>query len=311
MKVSSTIIAISCASSSAAFAPHSSAARQPTVVKGYLDDLSSELYKEDATPDVEADARENNAMKKDEQDRFGPGSFESFVEFDEFDGGDGQMGVAGDGVQGLDKSDFATGEIASTMNKSQMRSARNAWGTSSGYADELRAKGVDSARAQQMENWNNQQEIKKKKEAQRFMTEDFDKIDENAEQDWRTLAKFGVERNDDFDLDSEFGAVTAAEADIEGTVELTARPGTMAGGVGIHEIFLKNPYMGFADFRAAFTPDSANAFSVDPAEGSISQREDTTFSIRFRPESIGQFEGHLVIQTEDFKKVWKVIGSTA
>jgi hypothetical protein len=81
------------------------------------------------------------------------------------------------------------------MNKSKMRSARNAWGTSSGYADELRAKGVDSARAQQMENWNNQLEIKKKKEAQRYMTEDFD-TESSGEQDWRTLAKFGVERND-------------------------------------------------------------------------------------------------------------------
>jgi hypothetical protein len=195
MKLSSTIIAISYASSSAAFAPHSSTARQQTVVKGYLDDLSSELYKEDGTPDVEADKAENNAMKKEDQDRYGPGSFEDFVEFEEFDGGDGQMGVAGDGEKGLDKSDFATGALASQMNKSKMRSARNAWGTSSGYADELRAKGVDSARAQQMENWNNQLEIKKKKEAQRYMTEDFD-TESSGEQDWRTLAKFGVERND-------------------------------------------------------------------------------------------------------------------
>jgi hypothetical protein len=46
-----------------------------------------------------------------------------------------------------------------------------------------------------MENWNNQLEIKKKKEAQRYMTEDFD-TESSGEQDWRTLAKFGVERND-------------------------------------------------------------------------------------------------------------------
>ena len=195
MKLSSTIIAISCASTSAAFVPHSSLSRQPILVKGYLDDLSAELYKEDGTPDVEADSREANAMKKGEQDRYGPGNFDAFVDFDEFDGGDGQMGVAGDGAKGLDKSDFSgTGELAG-QNASRMRSAKNAWGSSTGYADELRAKGVDSARAQQMENWNNQQEIRKKKEAQRYMTEVFDQNESNGEADWRTLAKFGVERN--------------------------------------------------------------------------------------------------------------------
>jgi len=194
MKLSSTIIAISCASTSAAFVSQSSPVRHPILVKGYLDDLSEELYKEDATPDVDADSREANQMKKGDQDRFGPGNFDQFVDFDEFDGGDGQMGVAGDGVKGLDKSDFASGELAG-QDASRMRSAKNAWGTSTGYADELRAKGVDSARAQQMENWNNQQEIRKKKEAQRYMTEQYDTIETNAEADWRTLAKFGVERN--------------------------------------------------------------------------------------------------------------------
>ena len=113
----------------------------------------------------------------------------------------------------------------------------------------------------------------------------------------------------DVNLNDAFGAVSADVAEYEEIIEIAARTGSMA--VGIHEIYLKNPYMGFADFRAAFTPESGNAFSVTPAEGSITQKEATAFQIRFKPESIGTFEGSLVIQTEDFKKVWKIIGSTA
>lgn len=198
MKFASAILVISCTSlASAAFAPFSTSPSQRTLLKGYLDDLSSELYKPDATPDVEADKREANNMDESQLDRFGPGNWNQFVDFHEFDGGDGQMGVAGDGEKGLDKKDFETGELASQVNKSRMRSARNAWGTSTGYAEKLvTEQGMDSARAQQLENWHNQQEIRKKKEQQRFITEQFDKVQENAEADWRTLAKFGVERND-------------------------------------------------------------------------------------------------------------------
>ena len=73
---------------------------------------------------------------------------------------------------------------------------------------------------------------------------------------------------------------------------------------------MRNEYMGFADFRAAFTSDSNPSFSVEPAEGSLSAKEDTEFIIRFKPQSPGTSEGSLVIETEDFKKTWKVIGST-
>eukprot|EP00558_Chaetoceros_sp_UNC1202_P009279 CAMPEP_0197240666 /NCGR_PEP_ID=MMETSP1429-20130617/6888_1 /TAXON_ID=49237 /ORGANISM="Chaetoceros sp., Strain UNC1202" /LENGTH=307 /DNA_ID=CAMNT_0042700349 /DNA_START=47 /DNA_END=970 /DNA_ORIENTATION=- len=306
MKVTSAILALSCASTaSAAFVPHAASRQSTLIVRGYLDDLSSELYKEDATPDVEGDTREANAMTKDQIDRFGPGNLNDFVDFEEFDGGDGQMGVAGDGTTGLDKSDFDTSELAQSMNKSRARSAKNAWGTSTGYADQLIEKGVDGARAQQLENWHNQREISKKKQEQRFMSEQFDQNEQNAEADWRTLAKFGVERNADFDMNDAFGQVSEVDGELEGTIELSAR----TGAIGYHEINLKNPYMGFADFRAALTGTSA-AWSITPAEGSLTQKEATTFQLKFRPDTIGVSEGYLVIETEDFKKVWKVIGTT-
>jgi len=312
----STAALIACASSvtHAAFVPQqtpTALTRTNTIVtKGYLDDLNSDLYAEDATPDVEQDKRENNQMAKEQLDRYGPGNLNQFVEFSEFDGGDGQMGVAGDGEAGLDKSDFNSGALASqvtqSMNKSKMRSAKNAWGSSTGYADKLiEEKGMDVARAQQLENWQNQQEIRKKNQEQKFMAESFDKQNETADLSWRELAKFGVERNEEFDLNETFGAVEEAE-DVEDTIEFKTGP----NGVAIHEFSLKNPYMGFADFRAAFTASSSpGAFTVEPAEGSLS-KSDTNFMVKFRPDSVGAYQGSLVIETEDFKKTWKFIGST-
>lgn len=82
------------------------------------------------------------------------------------------------------------------MNNSRARSAKNAWGTSTGYAEQLiKDKGMDSARAQQLENWHQQREINMRKQSQRDQAAQFDTVQENAEADWRTLAKFGVERN--------------------------------------------------------------------------------------------------------------------
>jgi len=264
-------------------------------LKGYLDDLGAIGPPEEVEED---DSREATMMKKENVDRFGAGSWEGFVDFNEFDGGDGQMGVAGDGNTKLDSFDMS--EIA----KSRQRSARNAWGTSTGYADTLISKGVEQSRAQQLENWHNQQEVLNRRRQQRYMTDEFDKVSE--EEDWRNLASFGVSRNQDFDLQETFGSVQAGN--IEGTIQIAGR---MNGPAGVYEFALRNPFMGFADFRAAFTADSSPDFSVTPSEGSLKQREDTQFIVKFKAQRPGVAEGYLVIETEDFKKTWKVIGNTA
>lgn len=270
-----------------------------TLLMGYLDDLSADLYQPDSDPNPEEESRDANVMAKENIDRAGPGSWDSYVEFNEFDGGDGQMGVAGDGSKGLDKFDM------SQMAKSKTMSAKNAWGTNTGYADSLVAKGIDTAKAQQLENWHNQQEVLQRRKQQRFMTEDFDNSSSDDE-DWRKLASFGVERNQEFNLDETFGSVTA-EQDIEGTIELV---GQMNAGYATHEMSLKNPYMGFADFRAAFTADTPAEFTVTPTEGSLRQKELTTFTIKFKAQQPGVVGGYLVVETEDFKKTWKVVGRT-
>lgn len=287
-----------------AFAPCLSNTHSRTSpLKGYLDDLTNELNGPDANPTPEDESREANKMDKSQVDRAGPGSFEDFVDFNEFDGGDGQMGVAGDGTKGLEKMDSGV-QIGI---KSKQMSAKNAWGTSSGYADELLAKDpkIDTARAQQLENWANQQEVRAKNQQLKEMSEAFESEISSDEENWRQLAKFGVERNEEFDMDEEFGPVTPGD-DIEGVIELKSP----INKVATHEILMKNPYMGFADFRAAFTPDTPMDWSIEPNEGSLMQREDTQFTVKFRPEGTGLIQGYLVIQTEDFKKTWQVMGST-
>ena len=82
----------------AAFIPQRQMQKSASMVlRGYLDDLSKELYEKENAPDARKDSREYNTMDKDTIDRYGPGTFEVFQDFEEFDGGDGQMGVAGDG----------------------------------------------------------------------------------------------------------------------------------------------------------------------------------------------------------------------
>lgn len=300
MKFSSSVLASALLLSSTAngFAPAKTPS-SPTALMGYLDDLTNELNAPNSNPIPEEESREANAMAKDQISQAGPGSWDDYVDFHEFDGGDGQMGVAGDGQKGLDK--FDTTQIA----KSKSMSAKNAWGTNTGYADTLVEKGVDTARAQQLENWHNQQEVLQRRKQQRFMSDEFDQSPSD-EEDWRKLASFGVERNQDFDLEEEFGAVSA-DVDIEGTIELV---GQMNAGYATHEMNIRNPYMGFADFRAAFTDGTPKAFTVAPAEGALRQKEDTLFTVKFRAQQPGVVEGYLVIETEDFKKTWKVVGKT-
>jgi hypothetical protein len=70
-----------------------------TVLFGYLDDLSKDLYSIADNPDIENSTKEATDMKQEFVDRMGPGDWSTYVEFNEFDGGDGQMGVAGDGKE--------------------------------------------------------------------------------------------------------------------------------------------------------------------------------------------------------------------
>jgi len=277
-----------------------SRARVSAPLYGYLDDLSSELYKEADNPDIEGSTKEVTDLDKKKVDRFSVGDWSSYVEFDEFDGGDGQMGCAGDGNKGLEKFGDDVSPSIANMGKSRSMSSKNSWGSSSGYADRLRDEGVETSRAQQLENWSNQQEISKRRAAQQSMTEQVE--EGNSEEDWRALSKFGIERNQEFDMDETFGDVTVGA--IDGVFELNA----LLNQNALHEFELKNEYMGFADFRASFTPETGNDWSISPTEGSLTSREATKFTLRFRANNPQVVTGHLVVETEDFKKTYQLIG---
>jgi hypothetical protein len=201
-------------------------AQRTTILKGYLDDLSSDLAQKDDQYDEDKESLEATTLDRSMVDRYGPGSLADFVDFtDEFDGGDGQMGVAGDGNKGLEAMGGGP-TINKKEDQSRMRSAKNAWGnTSSGYADELRAAnpGMDTSRAQQMENWQNQREVYNKQQTVRNYEIADQSRQDSAEMNWRDLAKFGVERNQDFDLDETFGAVVPGE--IKQVLEFRAQLG--------------------------------------------------------------------------------------
>lgn len=181
-----------------AFMPihHTNTQQQHQLKMGYLDDLDPNaqaqgkrndwLYEQEA--EETDDSHEATQLDKSKVDRGGVGDWSQFVDFDEFDGGDGQMGVAGDGKKELEKFDM------SEMGKSKAMSAKNAWGKTTGYADTLIDQGMEAQRAQQLENWKNQQEVLNARKQQRYMTDEFDQVDNSETSQW-DLSKFGVERN--------------------------------------------------------------------------------------------------------------------
>ena len=69
--------------------------------------------------------------------------------------------------------------------------------------------------------------------------------------------------------------------------------------------------MGFSDFRAAFTAGTnTQEWVVEPTEGSLNGRgAPTEFLVKFRPSGPGLSEGYLVVETEDDKWTWKLMGT--
>lgn len=212
------------------------------------------------------------------------------------------MGVAGDGNKGLEKE----WDGAAQMAKSKSMSAKNAWGKSTGYAEQLVEQGMDISKAQQLENWKNQREVQEQRNAQKYMTDEFDnsKEDEN----WRTLGKFGGEQVQDVDLDQELGAVQLG-SQLTGVIELTSR----LNQASVYEFSIKNPFMGFSDYRARFTMMTNPAdWSITPTDGSLNGRgSPQDFIVKFRPQSPSVSEGFLVIETEEDKWTYKLIGTAS
>ena len=116
---------------------------------------------------------------------YGPTNYEGFIDADGFDGGDGQVGVVGDGKNHMEEFDMSAedsrglkgGRKLNQMGGRESKlNAKNAWGTTTGYAEELAKRGmveIDeygedklARRRQQLENWRNQEELRMKKDHQ-------------------------------------------------------------------------------------------------------------------------------------------------
>jgi len=87
---------------------------------------------------------------------------------------------------------------------------------------------------------------------------------------------------------------------------------TSPGGTLVHELSVRNLANVFAPYTCGFTSGSSSAFSVSPEFGTMNRASGAPVevTVRFSPREMGFTEATLVFQTEDFKKVWKFVGST-
>jgi len=267
-----------------------------------------------------------------------------FEKYDlDFDGGDSGGGVVGDGNTDLEDQHnspsvvrggmgSATGSSGGNIavGRGQVKSAtdskiasagKNYFGRSTGYADtkiaqitEVDRKNhkMDNVRAQQLENWHNQRAIAKENRAQGQGVV-FGEVDGDTEVSQRDLAKHLDEMRTtpaarlDGEAWSEISEDGAEE--IEATFEVKAA----VKGVSMTEVSVKNMYNTFAPYQCDFTSTSPDCFEVSPNQGSMNRRsgEPIVVTVRYSPEEYGPpLTGTLVFETEDFKKVYKFIGST-
>lgn len=221
----------------------------------------------------------------------------------------------------------------------------NYFGRTTGYAEkfmdkytekDFRDHRVDSVRAQQMENWQNQQAMNaaNRQSGQGTMfgspaqtgasnvRNRAGAYDPNAQSGDMAINKLEISQADLTkhldDLASapaerldgeEWGPVTAAGADLEESYALRAP----AGGVQIQEIKVVNMFNTFAPYRVAFAPGASSEWSVSPTSGSMNRRDGAPIAVtvRFNPNEYGEARAAtLVFETEDMKKVYSLIGST-
>jgi len=250
-------------------------------------------------------------------------------------------GAEGGGGEG--SLNVGRGTVKSATESRTASAGKNYFGRSTGYADkkisemtdEQVYKGqMDCVRAQQLENWHNQRAISKQNRAQGqgvvFGEKprpggSYQAREALSSEAWRTGSQEGVELNQRQlakhldDLRNKPAARLDGKeweelqvSDIE-EVEETFHVKTAVRGVSIETIMVKNMFNTYAPYQCGFTPDSPPEFSVSPTEGSMNRRsgDPIEVTVRYNPKAPTEgMVGTLVFETEDFKKVYKFIGST-
>eukprot|EP00179_Madagascaria_erythrocladioides_P007208 CAMPEP_0198313584 /NCGR_PEP_ID=MMETSP1450-20131203/4554_1 /TAXON_ID=753684 ORGANISM="Madagascaria erythrocladiodes, Strain CCMP3234" /NCGR_SAMPLE_ID=MMETSP1450 /ASSEMBLY_ACC=CAM_ASM_001115 /LENGTH=342 /DNA_ID=CAMNT_0044016593 /DNA_START=143 /DNA_END=1171 /DNA_ORIENTATION=- len=253
----------------------------------------------------------------------------------EFDGGDSGGGVVGDGNTDLEDQHNSTemlregfgkkggisnqtgGKVETAMHSRIASAGQNYFGRSTGYAEkkietiteqDRKMNRMDNVRAQQLENWHNQRSIHQAKQGRRegvmFGSEEYTpfRIDKFAQ----TKADMKDKRRDGEDWGEL--KVEPWEEPTE-TFELRSP----VNNTEVVEIQVTNPYISYAPFRCVFTEDSHPAFVARPDRGTMERRGGAPVEIvvRFTPRELMQpSTATLIFETEDFKNIYKFVGST-
>jgi len=253
-------------------------------------------------------------------------------------------GGFGGAASGGGSLEVGRGTVKSATESRTASAGKNYFGRSTGYADQkiaeiseddIKNHKMDKVRAQQLENWHNQRGIAKENRAMgqgvvfgedpnanKGMYSARDALSSDA---WRQGSGEGQEMSQR-DLASHLDNMrTTAAARLDGEawgeisesgseeVEATYEINAPMNGLSMTDIKVKNMFNTFAPFQCDFTPDSPREFTVSPNAGSMNRRsgEPIEVTVRFEPKSNGPpMVGTLVFETEDFKHVYKFIGST-
>ena len=95
--------------------------------------------------------------------------------------------------------------------------------------------------------------------------------------------------------------------DLTDTVAVSARLNARGGAT----ITVRNEFSTYADFTAGFTSGSSSAVTVEPTHGTLNRRagEPQEFVIKFQPTDYADsYDATLVIETEDMKQTYEIIG---
>lgn len=198
--------------------------------------------------------------------------------------------------------------------------AKNAWGTSTGYAEELKKKGMVEynefgedilyARRQQFENYRNQQELRLQKDSQMaelasLQGKKYQPLKHGAYQATLEKKTAGAAASQ---LDKHaVGAGGLVAGPVTATLECKAR----LDGRGGATVEIRNEFSTYSDFVAGFVAGSHPAFSVDPTTGTLNRRagDPQEFVVKFQPTAYADsFDATLVVETDDAKWTYDVVG---
>lgn len=293
---------------------------------------------------------ENDGIREVADQNQGPTSYDNFIDSEGFDGGDGQVGCVGSdemegeksnsGIVGFDDSSTRAGmqsrskvNLASDVRSESKKTQRNAFGTFTGYADELKEKGMVDihsetgedmllARRQQLENWRNQRELRSQQEdtlgelagftgtaydgGRTGSTTYMNRLNAGVQED---ESKWNVYKGEELATEADIPAEGLQKGDITEVIEMSSsfpKP-------SFAEIKVENDVISFEHFVVGFTNDSdAGDFQVSPLSGELARRggDPQILSLVFKPNAPGGTrDAWIVVQTEESKWTYHVKGT--